>query len=127
MDEPSRYTVWPATLPVEGDHERATRVEATLGASRPVGVEGGSGGAGGGDLVQRAGEGDARIVGDRALQVRDRGDGDGDCHPPGRRLAVLAVVEGDVTRVVQEGLRSGRPRPAAVHVVRYLHLLGRVV
>src|SRR5438046_1474644 len=47
MDEPSRYTVWPATLPVDCDHERATRVEATLGASRPVGVEGGSGGVAG--------------------------------------------------------------------------------
>src|SRR5207247_9469242 len=41
MEEPSRYTVWPATLPRGGDHERATRVEATLVVSRPVGVGGG--------------------------------------------------------------------------------------
>src|SRR5947207_15200752 len=34
-------------LPVEGDDERATRVEATLVASRPVGVEGGTGGVAG--------------------------------------------------------------------------------
>src|SRR5438552_19000264 len=47
MAEPSRYTVKPATLPVEGDHERATRVEATLVASRPAGVEGGTGGVAG--------------------------------------------------------------------------------
>ena len=32
---------------MEGDHERATRVEATLVASRPVGVEGGTGGVAG--------------------------------------------------------------------------------
>src|SRR5207249_6372235 len=29
-----------ATPPLDGDHERATRVEATLVASRPVGAEG---------------------------------------------------------------------------------------
>src|SRR5437870_2661685 len=44
MAEPSRYTVYPATLPLDGDHERAARVEATLVAWRPAGVEGGTGG-----------------------------------------------------------------------------------
>src|SRR5436190_2162182 len=81
-----------------------------------------------GDLVERAGEGDARIVGDRPLQERARRGGHGNGDPAGRRAAVLAVVEGDVTRVVIEGLRSGRrPRPGAVHVVRYLDLPGDVV
>src|SRR5437773_1616944 len=82
----------------------------------------------GGDLRQRAGEGDARILGDRALEVCGRGDGYGNGQPTGRRPAVLAVVEGDVTRVVIEGQRSGRhPRPGAVHVVRHLALPGGVV
>src|SRR5438093_13694867 len=79
------------------------------------------------DLVQRAGERHARIVGDRSLQERARGNGYGDCDAVGRRLAVLPVVEGDVTRVVQEGQRLKRPRPGAVHVVRYLRLPGSVV
>ena len=47
MAAPFRYTVYPATLPLDGDHARATRVEATLVASRPVGVEGGVGGVAG--------------------------------------------------------------------------------
>src|SRR5205814_66520 len=93
-----------------------------------TGVDGASvGTAPGDDLVERAGGGDARVVSDSSLQVGARGDGHGDGHPAGRRPAVLAVVEGDVTRVVQEGQRSGRPRPGAVHVVRYLDLLGGVV
>src|SRR5207245_9405135 len=50
--------------------------------------------------------------------------GDGD--PVGSRLAVLAVVEGDVARVAHEGHRPGRPGPGPVHVVRYLNLLGGV-
>src|SRR5205823_245144 len=87
-------------------------------------VDGGSQIARRGDLVQRAGESDARIVGDGSLQVRGGGDGRGNRHPAGRRLAVLAVVEDDVTRIVLEGQRSGRPRPGAVHVVRHLHLPG---
>src|SRR5438445_3188441 len=92
-----------------------------------TGVDGRSHSACRGDLVQRAGEGDAGILGDRSLQVRGRGDGYGDRDPTRRRLAVLAVVEGDVARVVHEGQGSGRPLPGAVHVVRYLHLLGDVV
>src|SRR5881396_17932 len=63
-------------------------------------VDGGSQIARRGDLVQRAGESDARIVGDGSLQVRGGGDGRGNRHPAGRRLAVLAVVEDDVTRIV---------------------------
>ncbi len=90
-------------------------------------VDGGSQIARRGDLVQRAGESDARIVGDGSLQVRGGGDGRGNRHPAGRRLAVLAVVEDDVTRIVLEGQRSGRPRPGAVHVVRHLHLPGGAV
>src|SRR5437016_6656876 len=110
-----------------GHHGREHELARTHGRSR-TGVDGRPvGNARRGDLVQRAGEGDARVVGDSALQERGRGDGDGDCHPTGRRPAVLAVVEGDVTRVVKKGLRAGRPRPGAVHVVRYLHLLGGVV
>src|SRR5213078_5181137 len=80
-----------------------------------------------GDLVERAREGDARVVGDGSLQVGGRGGGYGDGHATRRRLAVLAVVEGDVTRIVIEGQRSHRPRPGAVHVVRYLHMPGGVV
>src|SRR5438876_3034759 len=80
----------------------------------------------GDDLIERAGESDARILGDGSLQVRGRGDGYGNCHTAGRRLAVLAVVEGYVARVAHEGQRSGRPGPSAVHVVRYLNLLGGV-
>src|SRR2546422_665815 len=81
------------------------------------------------DLVERAGEGDARVVGDGTLQVRGGGGGDGygNGQPPGRRLAVLAVVEGDVPCVVHEVQRPGTPRPRAVHVVRYLNLRGIVV
>src|SRR6266480_3614475 len=81
-----------------------------------------------GDLVERAREGDARIVGDSPLQERGRGDGYGNGDPAGRRPAVLAVVQGDVARVVIEALRSGRrARPGAVHVVRYPNLPGSVV
>src|SRR5438876_338402 len=80
-----------------------------------------------GDLVERAREGDARVVGDGSLQVGGRGGGYGDGHATRRRLAVLAVVEGDVTRIVIEGQRGHRPRPGAVHVVRYLHMPGGVV
>src|SRR5436190_5528741 len=106
-----------------GEHELA-RIH---GRGR-TGVDGPSvGKAPGDDLVERAGGGDARVVSDGSLQVGARGDGHGDGHPAGRRLAVLAVVEGDVARVVQEGQRSGRPRPGAVHVVRYLDLRGGVV
>ena len=92
-----------------------------------TGVDGCSHAARRGDLVQRPGEGDARIVGDRSLQVRARGGGHGDRHPAGRRLTVLAVVEGDVARVVEEGQRCRRSRPGAVHAVRYPNLLGGVV
>src|SRR5439155_9422914 len=81
-----------------------------------------------GDRVQRAGEGDTRILGDASLQVCGRGDGDRDGQATGRRPAVLAVVQGDVTRVVIEGQRSGRrAHPRAVHVVRDPDLLGGVV
>src|SRR5204862_3265594 len=55
------------------------------------------------------------------------GGGYGDGHPTGRRLAVLAIVQGDVPRVVQKMQRPRRPRPGAVHVVRYLNLPGVVV
>ena len=79
------------------------------------------------DLVQRAGESDARIVGDGSLQERGGGGGYGDRHPAGRPLAVLPIVESDVPRVVHEVQRPGRPRPGAVHVVRYLNLPGDVV
>src|SRR5439155_10810093 len=62
------------------------------------------------------------------LQERGRGDGYGNGDPAGRRPAVLAVVQGDVARVVIEHLRSRRrARPGAVHVVRYLNLSGGVV
>src|SRR5437773_2650963 len=91
-----------------------------------IGVEDGAHGVPFGGGV--AGGGDARILGDRALEVCGRGDGYGNGQPTGRRPAVLAVVEGDVTRVVIEGQRSGRhPRPGAVHVVRHLALPGGVV
>src|SRR5207245_10661713 len=80
-----------------------------------------------GDRVERARQGDARVVGDGSLQVGGRGGGYGDGHATRRRLAVLAVVEGDVTRIVIEGQRGHRPRPGAVHVVRYLHMPGGVV
>src|SRR5438093_12575364 len=103
------------------EHERAR-----IHRRGRTGVDGRSHSARRGDLVQRAGEGDARILGDRSLQVRGRGDGYGDRDYTGRRLAVLAVVEGDVARVAHEGQRSGHARPGAVHVVRYLNLLGGV-
>src|SRR5216110_3849530 len=81
-----------------------------------------------GDLVERAREGDARIVGDGSVQERGRGDGYGNGDPAGRRPAVLAVVQGDVARVVIEHLRSRRrARPGAVHVVRYPNLPGGIV
>src|SRR5207245_2302195 len=56
------------------------------------GDAGGLKASGGGGWLLRRGEGDARIVGDSSLQVCAGGGGDGNRHPIGRRLAVLAVV-----------------------------------
>src|SRR5205809_6402617 len=115
---------------------RAGRIAAQQGGEHQLartypggrtGVDGRSLTARGDDLVQRAGDGDAGVVGDGALQVRGVGGGDGEGHSTRRRLAVLAVVQRDVPRVVQEVQRLGRPRPRAVHVVRYLNLPGDVV
>src|SRR5438093_945397 len=123
MAKPLRYPVYPATLPLAGEHElaRIHRRGQTGVHGRSIWSERAD------DLVQRAGERDARIVGDRSLQVRARRGGYGDRQPTGRRLAVLAVVQGDVTRLVLELHRSGGPLPSAVHVVRYLDLPGGVV
>ena len=109
-------------------HQGREHQLARAHGARRTGVNGRSIGSARRDhLVQRAGERDARILGDGSLQVGGRRDGDGDRHPAGCRLAVLAVIEGDVTRVIQEGQRLGRPRPGAVHVVRHLDPLGGIV
>src|SRR5437763_6005421 len=107
-------------------HQGCEHDLARIHRRRRTGVDGRSHTARRDDLVQRAGERDPRILGDGSLQVRGRGDGYGNRHPVGRRLALLAVVEGDVARVAHELQRSGRPGPTAVHAVRYLSLLGGV-